>query len=1080
MPRSARALAAVLLGAAGLSAAQPDAPSHGRPFLMPRRERDRIRKLIAAEEWARAEHERARSAAAKGDGYQAALLYALDGDANRVPTATSWLMKRLGPQASWVRQYAASLADPNHFKAGMPHLANVYYDIDVSGLVAFDWVHRGLADADRKAIREGILTLARYRMRAMDRWTQTANLVFKPTFYVAVAGLVTGDRECLDWGFHRKRRPGGGQPGYFVVLDEMLRDGGPWHEAPIYPIAHRVLYCMAVLSRLRGLYDGGDWFAREAPSGGSPKGLADYYIDTAYPMEQTEGGARRVRVASTGDGATGPGGDLFLIQPDGPGIKCHEALSAVHAACGDERYAPFVGMIPAYRPDLVDRRPVARDAAFPPAPSKVWPGYGLAMLRSDEAPSYWTGGKAIAAFAVMSQGYGHDHRDKFSICLHGAGRLIYPDYNAIQYENQAIGWTRNSVCHNTLVVDEQDTQDAAPTGIRHEFSPEVKYLATSASGVFEGVEQTRVLLLTGEYLLDVFDARSDVPHTYDYLLHSFGQVRAVGKAEFAPSRAMRRRYWLVEDTRSLQTDDPWSMDLLLGDAPGGHEATCRVTMAAGTGTLVTHGVWGKQLAELVAGRGRGKGEPPRLDRLTMLAARRARRGTTFAAAHEPFPAGAEAEVTGVTVAARSADALVVRVDGRSFTDYAAVSFGPQKDKPLHLLAARDGTFAFRDYGYLRIDRRGVVAARGGWVGFAVAGAGGEASVNGRPAELRARDGRGVYGDVGGTPSPAPEKPLDPPFEATVRPEVVRLSASDRREVTLAFRNQTGERLSGQVEFDLPEGLRAEPACPAFGPVGPGATVQVRAAFVAVNAPVGRRTVPYRIVYQASDGGRPLRAAALAMALAVGPTLKFVYQHPKPAVYRVAAPKYTAEFDMFHGLCRRLADDDGQERLEGRPLLTISDGERPLLFEGTERAFTWPRKAPADLLAHAYDRCRWQALFLGDRVVFRMDRNYTQFERALFTVPGDWVSPAGRAEWRRVVAVGDAGKERDAQPRGTVRVAAAELGFPKAKWHLAFEFRPPAEVTFEGTKLTFRIGALTGDRWSVGFTRPDKLDAWRGR
>ena len=43
-----------------------------------------------------------------------------------------------------------------------------------------------------------------------------------------------------------------------------------------------------------------------------------------------------------------------------------------------------------------------------------------------------------------------------------------------------------------------------PTGIRHEFSPEVKFLATSASGVYEGVDQTRALLLTHEYLLDIF------------------------------------------------------------------------------------------------------------------------------------------------------------------------------------------------------------------------------------------------------------------------------------------------------------------------------------------------------------------------------------------------------------------------------------------------------------------------------------------------------------------------------------------------------------------------------------------------
>jgi len=74
-------------------------------------------------------------------------------------------------------------------------------------------------------------------------------------------------------------------------------------------------------------------------------------------------------------------------------------------------------MIPGYTPNLIDHLPLPAKIQLPPAPSKVWPTYGLAMLRSDESPSYWTSGKAIAVFQIMSKGYGHDHRDKFSISL---------------------------------------------------------------------------------------------------------------------------------------------------------------------------------------------------------------------------------------------------------------------------------------------------------------------------------------------------------------------------------------------------------------------------------------------------------------------------------------------------------------------------------------------------------------------------------------------------------------------------------------------------------------------------------------
>src|SRR6185369_804149 len=117
-------------------------------------------------------------------------------------------------------------------------------------------------------------------------------------------------------------------------------------------------------------------------------------------------------------------GDLFLVSPTGNpvDILLHEGLIAAYNVSGDPRYAAFLSLIPSYQPDLWNKRGLPATITMPPAPSKVWPDYGLAMLRSDESPNYWTSGKAIAVFQIMSQGYGHDHRDKFSISLHGANR----------------------------------------------------------------------------------------------------------------------------------------------------------------------------------------------------------------------------------------------------------------------------------------------------------------------------------------------------------------------------------------------------------------------------------------------------------------------------------------------------------------------------------------------------------------------------------------------------------------------------------------------------------------------------------
>ena len=62
---------------------------------MPPVERQRIRGLIAREEWAKQEYEQLTKKAEGGDGYAAAFLFALQRDAKYVPAATKWLLGNL-------------------------------------------------------------------------------------------------------------------------------------------------------------------------------------------------------------------------------------------------------------------------------------------------------------------------------------------------------------------------------------------------------------------------------------------------------------------------------------------------------------------------------------------------------------------------------------------------------------------------------------------------------------------------------------------------------------------------------------------------------------------------------------------------------------------------------------------------------------------------------------------------------------------------------------------------------------------------------------------------------------------------
>src|SRR6266436_2366656 len=119
-------------------------------------------------------------------------------DSERLPPqAMALLVHSFTP--STVISVAPLCLNSDFFKGGQGNISEVYYDTDISGYLAFDWAHNGLEATARTEIEEGIVLWSRYKMRAMDRWTQTANLVFKPTSTVALAGLATENRELIEW-----------------------------------------------------------------------------------------------------------------------------------------------------------------------------------------------------------------------------------------------------------------------------------------------------------------------------------------------------------------------------------------------------------------------------------------------------------------------------------------------------------------------------------------------------------------------------------------------------------------------------------------------------------------------------------------------------------------------------------------------------------------------------------------------------------------------------------------------------------------------------------------------------------------
>jgi len=113
----------------------PAEPKHGRPYLMPETERQRIRGLIAREGWAKEEYEQLKKKADGGDGYSAAFLFALERDAKYVPTATKWLLGKFSPRG--VKRFKDRLDDPKFFAGGRPWMGIIFYRIEAEQIIAF-------------------------------------------------------------------------------------------------------------------------------------------------------------------------------------------------------------------------------------------------------------------------------------------------------------------------------------------------------------------------------------------------------------------------------------------------------------------------------------------------------------------------------------------------------------------------------------------------------------------------------------------------------------------------------------------------------------------------------------------------------------------------------------------------------------------------------------------------------------------------------------------------------------------------------------------------------------------------------
>jgi hypothetical protein len=553
-----------------------------------------------------------------------------------------------------------------------------------------------------------------------------------PTFAgIHVLAVASKDEKLIKQVFETPR-------GWKWFFDVYIADGRFYmEEFAKYPsnIGAMLLWCEG-LERL-GLSQYG--YGYTGKGGANMKNYLQMLIWAGYPRIERPGGTPDYPCVTMGDAspsyilqgynADGTGGTPWYHNPMmwGSVPKMMQPLwwEAGHRRFPDAGFDYFLAQLrrpneDLYYPSLYfGLKPIdPKKAMPPPAPSYVAPERGFAMLRMEEGPAYWESPRPAVALQFGSY-YVHYVHDCFSILQYVAhNRHIYNRMGSTRGGYAGGDPWRDHVRGQAsgVVVDGLQAQpiDTGEEGIRnqrlrHRFDPQAKFVAIRAApvdveertpegeprrvrkAIYPDVDLERALVLTDQYLLDVFWLHSDRPRVYDWHVlapASLQTGKPLADKDWAP---LEQSPWQQRATKPHLTDvrvrevgsAPWAAVLCQDHLPRG--IGVKVWMLGGEDTL------------LVAGK------PPVGNEvgIKLLATRHAPR-TVFTALHEPF-ANNSPRIRRFERVEQAADALAVRITGEDWEDRVLLHLGPSCQEPLTL--AGDGEqFTFSGYVHLRIDK----------------------------------------------------------------------------------------------------------------------------------------------------------------------------------------------------------------------------------------------------------------------------------------------------------------------------------------------------------------------------------------
>lgn len=407
----------------------------------------------------------------------------------------------------------------------------------VHAIQGYDAIHDALSDEDRTQIESKVLRpmadfLSFGSPQTFDRihnhgtWAVAA---------VGMTGYVLDDATYVERALFGLKGDGSG--GFMRQLDELFSPDGYYSEGPYYQryaLMPFVVFARSIESNDPDLaiFEYRDSILLKAIYGCIDLSYAGLFFPINDAIKDKGLGTVELRYGlSIAYGLTGD-----------PALVSVADLQNTYVLTGD-------GFRLARARDLGDAEPyVYRSRFFRDGP-KGERG-ALAVLRS--------GGTAYSQALVLkatAQGMGHGHFDKLGLLFYDNGQEILPDYGAARFLNveqkeggrylpENTTWAKQTVAHNTLVVDERSHFEAKlaiaerlnPSPLLFASNDHIQIAAAEMRGAYGGVSFNRTTALVhgiaGDYsvVVDVLNATGSGRHQYDLPVHYNGQIVDVSHA----------------------------------------------------------------------------------------------------------------------------------------------------------------------------------------------------------------------------------------------------------------------------------------------------------------------------------------------------------------------------------------------------------------------------------------------------------------------------------------------------------------------------------------------------------------------